>query len=324
MHLHWSLPDALTKGATEGTADKYPAVPNRWLIRRNSTVIGNAQWVVESDYLHSGLENTEGGIAYPVDVGNSSDQPFRYMGRQLDATGWTEDNSVERLSRLTAMGYGEPAFAAFYPNCHSVFGGFDPDVDTQSDLTGLSYQLFGWYSDTTQDPLAEFLTSFLTDNPTADQTTLEQAVQDQFAWNVTIDASNVPSSLPSGIICYAELTFNVTADADLDNSRKSQTTTVSIGNTGTEALSAYLAGQRSATAPGPVEEQLEHLLLHTQLQDVDLDLYPRFREARHEKGFNAIKGGSLWEIKPANQNTDTSSVVIGLPSAMSDSLDRAQ
>ncbi|MEM9685878.1 MAG: hypothetical protein AAF934_03040 [Bacteroidota bacterium] len=324
MHLHWSLPDALTKGSTEGTADKYPAVPNRWLIQRNSTVIGNAQWVVESDYLQSGLENTEGGIAYPMDVGNSSEQPFRYMGRQLEATGWSEDAGADRLSRLTAMGYGEPAFAAFYPNCHSVFGCFDPDVDSNASgdnkLEGLSYQLIGWYSDTAQDPLAGFLTSFLADNPTANQTALEQAVQDQFAWNVTIDASNVPSSLPSGIVCYAELSFNVTADANLDNSRKSQATTVSIGNTGTEALSAYLAGQRSAT-PGPVEEQLEHLLLHSQLQDVDLDLYPRFREARHEKGFNAVKGGSLWEIKPANQNNDTGSVVIGLPSGMSDALD---
>ena len=239
MHLHWSLPDALTRGAAGGTVNDYPAVPNRWLIKRNSTVIGNKQWVVESDYLQSGIENTEGGIAYPVDTGNSSDQPFRYMGRQLDATtSWSEDATADRLSRLTAIGYGEPAFAAFYPNCHSVFGCFDPDIDSESELQGLSYQLIGWYSDAAQDPLTGFLTSFLADNPTADQTALEQAVKDQFAWNVTIDASNVPSSLPSGILCYAELTFDVVLGASIDNSRKSQAATISIGKTGTEALSA--------------------------------------------------------------------------------------
>src|SRR6185369_6394445 len=27
--------------------------------------------------------------------------------------------------KLTAVGYGEPTFAAFYPNCYSVFGFFE-------------------------------------------------------------------------------------------------------------------------------------------------------------------------------------------------------
>ena len=316
MHLHWSLPDALTKGTVGGTVNDYPAVPNRWLIKRNSSVIGAAQWVVESDYLHSGLENPYGSIVYPVDTVNPSDQPFRYLGRRLEATGWTEV-SASRLSKLTAIGYGEPAFAAFYPNCHSVFGGFDPDVDTESKLQGLSYQLIGWYSDTAQDPLAGFLTTFLAANPGADQATLEQAVKDQFAWNVTINTND----LPAGMICYAELGFNVVPGANLDNSRKTQPTTISIGNTGTEALSAWMAGQLNPANSIQLEEQLENLLLQDKLQTMDLDLGARFKEARHEKGFIAVKGGSLWEIKPANQNTDTTSVAIGLPSGMSDALD---
>ncbi|MEM9687235.1 MAG: hypothetical protein AAF934_09990, partial [Bacteroidota bacterium] len=322
MHLHWSLPDALTKGGTGGTADDYPAVPNRWLIKRSSTTLGNAQWVVESDYMTSDLTNPNDSIAYPVDAVNPSDQPFVYLGRRLEATGWTEV-SATRLPRLTAMGYGEPAFAAFYPNCHSVFGCFDPNVDTEADLQGLSYQLIGWYSDTTQDPLLELLNA----NSGASQATLEEAIQDQFAWNVTID----PLNLPAGMVCYAELTFDVAANATLDNSQKSQSTTVSIGNTGTEALSAYLAGQlydnilQSDPSTGLTsihfEEQLENLLLQTQLQSGDLDLGARFKEARHAKGFKAVKGGSLWEIKPANENNTATSVAIGLPAGMSDALD---
>ena len=34
MHLHWSLPDALTRGGSSGTAEDQLAVPNRWLIQR--------------------------------------------------------------------------------------------------------------------------------------------------------------------------------------------------------------------------------------------------------------------------------------------------
>lgn len=34
--------------------------------------------------------------------------------------------------KLTALGYGEPAFAAYYPNCYSVFGLCDVDPDLAS------------------------------------------------------------------------------------------------------------------------------------------------------------------------------------------------
>ena len=287
MHLHWSLPDALTKGGTGGKAKDYPAVPNRWLVKRISAdpALENKSWIVESDYLHTTpnpLENPYGSIAYPVDTEKSSDQPFVYLGRQWSATGWAEDVSATRLSKLTAIGYGEPTFAAFYPNCHSVFGCFDPDVDTKSQLQGLSYQLMGWYSDTAQDPLINFLTTFLADNPGANQASLEQAVKEHFAWNVTIDTSNVPSSLPSGIVCYAELTF--TPNADLNNSRKNDDTIrLSIGNTGTEALSADIASQINLSNAIQQEEQLENLLLQDKLQNLDLDLGARFKEAGMKK-----------------------------------------
>ena len=311
MHLHWSLPDGLTQGGVGGTVDDYPAVPNRWLItcEKNGTV--EKQWLVESDYISSDLTNPEGSIAYPVATVSPFDQPFVYLGRQLDATNWTEDALANRLSRLTAMGYGEPAFAAFYPNCHSVFGCFDSDVDTEGDLQGLSYQLIGWYSDTGQDPLLEVLNA----NSGADQATLESAIQDAFSWNVSINTND----LPVGMVCYAQLTFN--PNATIANTRKDQATSISIGNTGTEALSAYMADRLNPTNTTQLEEQLENLLLQGQLQSIDLDLGARFQEARHEKGFKAVTGGSLWELKPTNESTETSSVVIGLPPALSDALD---
>ena len=54
-------------------------------------------------------------------------QPFRYLGRKKSLADWQEnDPKAKYLRLLTAVGYGEPTFAAFYPNCHSVLG-FDDD-----------------------------------------------------------------------------------------------------------------------------------------------------------------------------------------------------
>ena len=34
VHLHWALPDALTRGAENGGSVRFPAVPDRWLVTR--------------------------------------------------------------------------------------------------------------------------------------------------------------------------------------------------------------------------------------------------------------------------------------------------
>ncbi|MCE2669806.1 MAG: hypothetical protein ACK4YL_16065 [Microcystis sp.] len=54
IHLHWSLPDALTNGiARDGEQGiTFPLVPNRWLIIRRRGNLVEKKWVVESDYLY--------------------------------------------------------------------------------------------------------------------------------------------------------------------------------------------------------------------------------------------------------------------------------
>ena len=89
LHLHWSLPDALTHGVHDPVSDTivFPAVPNRWLLTRYLTpepgyALPNAaaqaqvavhgvcvqQWVIESNRLYSGSESGELGglISTPV------------------------------------------------------------------------------------------------------------------------------------------------------------------------------------------------------------------------------------------------------------------
>ena len=136
---------------------------------------------------------------------------------------------------LTAVGYGEPTFTAFYPNCFSVFG--FQDGDPGKSIKGLTYEVIGWYSDAKQDALNKFITA----HPNA---TLAE-LQEEFNWTTIADGE----ALPNQMLCYAQLTFQPngsTANATTDASD----TTITVGNTGTEALSAYLAQQiDSATNP---------------------------------------------------------------------------
>lgn len=98
---------------------------------------------------------------------NRASQPFRFMGRKMPVTVWKESfPGAEYYPSLTAMGYGEPTFAAFYPNCFSVFGLHDNLADIKGvALTDLRYELVGWYSensyvgetDRIKDPLAKLV-----------------------------------------------------------------------------------------------------------------------------------------------------------------------
>lgn len=110
-------------------------------------------------------------ISYPLrtDLHPGLSQPFRYMGRAQelhfgaknpDQLGITPDQIgvqgqyLNQLSheKLTAIGYGEPSFAAFYPNCSSVLGFVDTEVKSNHiSSDNLQYTVIGWYQDNEQD-----------------------------------------------------------------------------------------------------------------------------------------------------------------------------
>jgi len=293
IHLHWAMPDALTKG----TDDTFPLVPNRWLITRRGE--GQLkQWIIESNYLYpEGQGQNTGAITFPVEPTSDNIQPFRYMGRKIFlatwATGetpsysWTEadpnSENQDYYQALTAMGYGEPTFAALYPNCLSVFGFYDDDYVDRSPPAELQYDLVGWYSDPTKDPLAQ-LDSY-------------QTLTDTFGWAV------IPENQPFSeqLLCYARLTIDTTNITE--NPTRNNSVEIAVGNSSTEALSAYLAhklvGQAQVTGDrSQLEEQLEAVLLGPKLAGRQLDLGFKLKEARHEKGFSAVSGGTLWTIRP--------------------------
>ena len=73
IHLHWALPDALTRGRQKRPANsqeafeapEFPLIPNRWMVQRISrkpqaNEISVRAWVVESDFLY-GTDGEKGG-----------------------------------------------------------------------------------------------------------------------------------------------------------------------------------------------------------------------------------------------------------------------
>src|ERR1700759_3542988 len=104
IHLHWSLPDALTRSRHSSDKQDFPQVPNRWLVTRcsaNGEV--EKEWLVESDYLSpEGYEDHSAqSVTIPYRPGQS--QPFRYMGRSMELSARRADQREEYYPKLTAV-----------------------------------------------------------------------------------------------------------------------------------------------------------------------------------------------------------------------------
>jgi len=277
IHLHWSLPDALTRARPDPKnleEQVFPLVPNRWLVTRcNQTGVVEKEWIVESDYLHPVSSAKVGdGVAIPY-YKAAKGQPFRFMGRTIILT-HQDTGEREYYPQLTAVGYGEPAFAAYYPNCHSVFGFFDEEYSGKKD--GRQYYLAGWYSNAANDVLQAHARDAKT-------------LKDSFKWDITPAGQEFPTRM----VCYARLVVG-----ELIPKTISQRLSVAIGNTGTEALSACLAPKvHGNAAKRIVEDHLEAIDLADALEYRQLDIAPKFDEARHEKGFTAVAGGTIWTVR---------------------------
>lgn len=369
IHLHWSLPDALTRSRHTPAGQDFPRVPNRWLVTRcNAKGDSKKEWIVESDYLYTdGEDHSATSVTIPYRP-DEQPRPFRYMGRSID---WPPKNdpTAEYYPKLTAVGYGEPTFAAFYPNCHSVFGFYDGEY-TSVPPAGLLYDVVGWYAPTipqgsgagdTPDDDPDFLHGFIADararyvrelKAVATAPNLVASLEKDVGWTVALDdvvnwydekqrpqvvefltsmrdkykaekkampsasdfieavleeqqlalAADSGGEFPSQMLCYARLTFGPSGGTPSNPAASDSDTVIAVGNTGTEALSAYLANTLK-DSKAMIEDQLEALQLSAKLEHRQLDIGPKFLEARHEKGFTAIPGGSLWTVRPESTTT---------------------
>jgi hypothetical protein len=139
VHLHWAMPDALTRGdagAARGNAVppgnpmNMPPLPDRWLIvRMPHTTDGCQAFMVDADrQRHVAL--TDWGELTPLPAGTLVTPQGRwyYPG-----------------TRLTATAGGEVAWAATYDAVVDRFAFYDPLLGV-TQATVLSYLVIGWWS----------------------------------------------------------------------------------------------------------------------------------------------------------------------------------
>lgn len=322
MHLHWALPDGYTKTSPLFNMN-FPRVPNRWLVVRKSAdpSVTDAKWIVLSDYLWpAGIEpstiETTDGIVPPVVAyhhqrslkSEEPDQiPFRYLGyvQKFDDDWDLPSNQQEDyVERLTAIGYGDPLFAAYYPNCMGVFGIHDTDIKENTRLSQISYEVYGWFGEGEVEEVEEGEDGENGENGEEG----EEGENGGGSWiglleeeyGITVDYQE-GDLMPEHSVFFAKIQFTAdSAPAVNDVQVGGSAIEVCVGNTNTEALSAYLAHKMSPeqkAIQNRIESQLESLHLAPQLQDRPSDLGPAFEEKRHSQSFHAVAGGHLWDLK---------------------------
>ena len=298
IHLHWALPGGLTAGVSQLSGVVFPAAPDRWLVNRivvsspktGPTSTSIASWVVESDALNSQQTAPAGlpqpTVAMPPTPGT---QGFGYLGEVFALASWRERGATTpRLSPLTAVGYGHPAFAAFYPNCSTVFGYYDALtdlVDNDPATSTISYHVVGWYSDPTSDPLQQ-----------------PQATPATYGWTAPAGAA------PTATVCTGIVDPIPWNPATAFLSDSSAAMTVAMAPSMREALSALMAHVLEQSDPGGYSdaEQVLNALQFGVLSGSgnEIGALAAFEEAVHAAGFATFSGGPMWAVTSATDGQD--------------------
>jgi hypothetical protein len=318
--LHWTLPESLRHGSQPSDASPaaspagdeivYPPIPNRWLIVRTyqnpngppDTPSGRVtkSWVLESDTVSATAQGPS-----PLPAPNfwmQGTQTPGFLGRSFTLDKWLQNwpagqQSPPQSAPLTAVGVGDATYPAYVANINNVLS-FQDDL---SDLPGpfpntylpLTYMVFGWYSDTTADPLHG-----------ATAGNWEQLLG-EYNWTV-----KAPGVYPNQILCHA-MTYGLKwygPNGPTQSGVPSVTSSppfvpmVAVGNTSVEALAALIEQQliqkmgQSPAAAEKVAEIMEAFQYNLiQLWDqpggqVEVD------QRRHQACFGSGPGGTIWEV----------------------------
>lgn len=327
IHLHWALPDALTRASSDTGSLIFPAAPNRWLITRiliKGDVLTPKTWIVESDTISKTLAEGQNSVTIPVRSSNGKEIDCRFIGawKEFDNT-WLEPNKkkpTETIKSLTgnelnAVTNGDVSFGAFYPNSRSVFGFYDSleDIKLKDEKpVELMYVLNGWYSDLPNDPI----------------TNIEniERMQETLKW--TFSSKN---SMPSHTV-YNGIVQNIKWNPKTNYIYHQSTlppikAEVALGNTSTEALAAYFRDKYH-----PDVAMFESLLtaFQTDLLSPFLQSGQKagIAEGLHKKQYESTSGGNIYAIVQKqnespkdNEDSDTGSENINLPLKLAYDLD---
>jgi hypothetical protein len=344
VHLHWSLPDALTRGSNRPDAVRtvhvdglwFAPAPNRWLVMLRLPARDPARtvrrWLVESDHVHAPDARPSRAVAYPLPGAAPGTPPYVHIGRQIEfepdgnaaldpslVPSTAATSMAGRGATLTALGPGDPLFAAHYPSCQSVFG-FHEAVPAAELGEPREYLVFGWYRELGADPLTRLgnalqaeplqALSLLARNaredaarlllptdpaalsPAQRELALRLAIGERFGWAVDDASLQSVGAFPHLVLCMGSTTL-VTGDEP--QATEPAHDRAGIGASGAEALAALLMD--GATLDTAQQDRLVHALAATDLASHTLDAGLKLAEARHTEQFQARRGHAIWVIR---------------------------
>ncbi len=278
-----------------------PPVPNRWRVIRTGGGEATKDWTVESDFLrHADHGDYQTGVPFPHPNPQPEQPPYGWLGRKY-GTGHgkpKEDKGSYLDMPLTTLGYGDATFAAFYPNCHSVFGLHDEEATPDKEYT---YEIYGYYAE--ENRPYEYFDLQRRDviNRTASlperRQVLFELLKSRFGLEVEDTA---PGVWPDRLVCCGKI--HVKASKAAENQQPD--ITVTVGSTSTEAVSAFLANRISGNKKLEVEEYLESLQYLKRLEHLKTDIGPKLLEERHRQSFTSDKGGYRWVLVPKNKTAE--------------------
>lgn len=316
VHLHWALPDALTKGSSGTGSVSFGAVPNRWMVNRfllTANTVQRKSWIVLSDILNTD-KSSESIISLPIKT-TSPTGDHRFVGQidNFDAS-WQEpvipDEKLFKTltgAELSPVSNGDMSFASYYPNSRSIFGYYDALSDVTTTPASLMYQVIGWFSDATNDPIKE-------------QLTLDD-IQKNFGWTVDKWEGSLGYSLYNGT------TQSIVFDPNKNYISNPSTTTVNldacIGNSPSEAISAYLGNELY-----PTVSYFEQLLnayqqgLLNEFKQPSADQLSILEEEMEENRFRTVAGGYIYTVvqKKTEGGQSVDVEVTNLPIKLADDL----
>lgn len=272
VHLHWALPDGLTRGKA---GRDFPAAPDRWHVRRAATATTpSAEWVVESDWQEPSDTIGPQRTLFPR-FGVEGRPPWQAQGRCLAFADWLAAQGGPR-ARVTALGYGDPLFAAYYPSARGLFGLHDPDAPVAAGQS-LVYDILGWHSDASEDPLA------------AAALTLDE-LRRRFFWE--IPGGKLSDAAPRRLALYGRISIAVAGVT-----QSPATPLIGLAHTGVEALAA-LSAVGASSADAAEYETAAAIVSHlSKLGHLTADHAPILASEVHEQGFLSEPGGVRWALR---------------------------
>ena len=318
IHLHWTLPPALVRSLENKDPDKegeMPFVPVKWNVVpvEVETVTGEAakdikSETVWSDYIHkeeTHLNDNFAQVPIPPQREQPQPQPFRYMGTSTKLGQQPEGNEYYKNPNflgepLTALGYGSMSFAPYYPDCREVFGHHVPNIDktqVQSVTFFVRACLYRKEEAASGDGRVIDLSQpeLLPLNQLKNKTGWSVGeILEKFGWGKIEDEKSLQEIHLAGAV---KIYTNQHATEPVNRNVKG--IQFSIGNTGTEALSAYLADEMASEYGVRIkmEEQLEAILMKDKVHGHAADLSLKFLEKRHLHGFKEISAGTNWTLQ---------------------------